>query len=259
MTTRRQQRILKEARIQAYLGRTSLLAEKITAYQRHVLNEGFFDKIKQIGQGISTGAKALGREYIPGFKGAGGASTQDLDAELPEMKALQQSLELVNNAKSKLLNFKLSDLGGLDVALDSYVQTLIDLFAEFKDVSENPEKSSTLPNVSIEITAAFKEGRELIAGFKQALTDASSRLMKGIGGGDSTIAKGSFSLPPPRRGVPGVANAKAPRPDMGASSAAVARSGQAATRNTDSALQGTGGLAGPIDEARRRRARLLGR
>ncbi len=254
MTTRKQ-RILQEARLRSHIGRTALLAEKITAYQRHVLNEGFFDKVKQIGQGISTGAKALGREYIPGFKGAGGASTGDLDAELPEMKALQQSLKLVDNAKSKLLNFKLSDLGGLDVALDSYVQTLIDLFAEFKDVSENPEKSSTLPNVSIKITAAFKEGRELIAGFKQALTDASSRLMKGIGGGDSTIAKGSFSLPPPRQRVPGVDNAKAPRQDMGASSAAVSRSGQAATGNTAGALRG----AGQMTEARRRRALLTRR
>lgn len=255
MTTRRQQRILKEARIQSHIGRTALLAEKITAYQRHVLNEGFFDKVKQIGQGISTGAKALGREYVPGFKGAGGASTQDLDAELPEMKALQQSLTLVNNAKSKLLNFKLSDLDGLDVALDSYVQTLIDLFTEFKDVSENPEKSSALPEVSIKITDAFKEGRALIAGFKRALDDGRHRLMAGIGGRDSTVAKGSFALPAPRRGVPGVDNAKASRGDMGASSAAVGRSGQAATGNTAGALRG----AGQMTEARRRRALLTRR
>ena len=255
MTTRRQQRILKEARIQSYLGRTSLLAEKITAYQRHVLNEGFFDKVKQIGHGISAGAKALGQEYIPGYKGAGGASTQDLDAQLPEMKALQQSLKLVDNAKNKLLNIKLSDIDNLDVAMDSYVQTLIDLFTEFKDVSENPEKSAALPNVSTNITAAFKTGRELIDKLKRACTDSYNRLMQGIGGRDSTIAKGSFSLPPPRRGVPGVANAKAPRQDMGASSAAVARSGQAATGNTAGALRG----AGQIAEARRRRARLLGR
>lgn len=215
MITKQERRIIQESKKAAHEGSRRLLAEKINSYHTLVFNEGFFDKIKKMGQGIASGAKALGSELIPGMSNSsGGAGTQDLDAELPEMKALSLGVKKIEAAKNKLLGYKLADVNGLDAALDTYVQTLVDLYSEFKDITDNPEKSGTLPNATMQVVGVFKTAKQLIAGLMRAFDDANKRLGQAVPK-DSPVSKQSFTLPPPRRGVPAVNGASAPRGDMG--------------------------------------------
>lgn len=194
MITRQQRRIIQESRQEATVGSRQLLAEKINSYQTLVLNEGFFDKIKQLGQGVASGAKAL-------MGGAsGGATAADLSAELPEMKQLKVSLNKVEQMKNKLLSFKLSDIKGIDASLDTYVQTLVDTFEEWKHVTES-EGSNTLPEVVEQVTAVFKTAKTLIAGLMKAFDDANEVLKRGVPA-DSKVATRSALAPVQRPRAP---------------------------------------------------------
>ncbi len=201
MLTKSQRRIIQESRQQALVGARSLLAEKINNYQKLVLNEGFFDKVKQLGQGIASGARALGSELIPGMSGAsGGATAADLFSELPEMKQLKISLKKVEQVKNKLLSFKLNDVKGIDAALDTYVQTLVDTFEQWKHVTEG-EDSNVLPEIVNQVTAAFKTAKILIAGLMKAFDDANEVLKRGVPS-DSKVATGSALAPAQRPQAP---------------------------------------------------------
>jgi len=201
MLTRQQQRIIQESRQQALIGSKRILAEKISNYQKHVFNEGFFDKVKQLGQGIASGAKALGSELIPGMGGAsGGATTADLSDELPEMKQLKVSLKKVEQSKNKLLGFKLSDIRGVDAALDTYVQTLVDTYEQWKD-SVDGSGASALPEIADKIAETFKTAKTLIAGLMKAFDDANEVLKQGVPA-DSKVATRSALAPAQRPQAP---------------------------------------------------------
>lgn len=201
MITRQQRRIIQESRQAATIGSRRLLAEKINSYQTLVFNEGFFDKIKKMGQGMASGAKALGSELIPGMGGAsGGATTADLSAELPEMKQLAVSLKKVEQMKNKLLSFKLNDVKGIDAALDTYVQTLVDTYEQWKDSIEG-SSSAALPEIVDEITETFKTAKTLIAGLMKAFDDANEVLKRGVPA-DSKVATRSALAPAQRPQAP---------------------------------------------------------
>jgi len=217
MLTEQQCKIIQESRQETLNGSKKILAEKINSYQRLVLNEGFFDKIKQLGQGVASGAGALGREYVPGFKGQGGATTADLAAELPEMKELKVNLRKIDQMKNKLLNMKLSDVKGVDVALDWYVQTLVDTFEQWKHVTEG-EGSDALPEIAEQVTAAFKTAKTLIASLMNAFDDANEVLRRGVPSG-SVVATGS-------------APAAAQRPQAATDALTVNKPSRAAARKT---------------------------
>ena len=200
MITKEQRNIIQESRQEAIVGAKRLLAEKINNYQTLVLNEGFFDKVKQLGQGVASGAKSLGREYVPGFSGHGGATTSDLDAEIPEMKQLKANLAKVEQMKNKLVNLKLVDIKGIDAALDWYVQTLVDTFDAWKHITEK-EGQNALPEVVDKITAAFKTAKTLIAGLMKAFDDANGVLERGVPA-DSKVATRSALAPAQRPQAP---------------------------------------------------------
>jgi len=201
MLTKEQHKIIQESRQEAIIGSKKLLAEKINNYQTLVLNEGFFDKIKQLGQGVASGAKALGSELIPGMGGAsGGATTADLSAELPEMKQLKVSLKKVEQMKNKLVSLKLVDVKGIDAALDWYVQTLVDTFDAWKHITEK-EGQNALPEIVDQVTAAFKTAKTLMAGLMKAFDDANNVLEQGVPA-DSKVATRSALAPAQRPQAP---------------------------------------------------------
>lgn len=169
---------------------------KLSKYNQ-ILNEGFFDKL---GQGFSAMAKTLGRVAIPGYQGYGGATTRELEADIPEMKALAQGLKTVAEKESALKRMNLSNIDALDGALDQYVTALIDVYSEFKDIANDKEKSAALPGVMPKLQQAFKDGRDMLRQLQQAVSDASSKVSQAIKG--SELASKSVTVPLPRTGIP---------------------------------------------------------
>ena len=201
MLTKSQRNIIQESRRDALSGSKRILSEKISNYHKLILTEGFFDKVKQLGQGVASGVSALGREMVPGFKGHGGATTANLSSELPEMKQLKANLGKVEQLKNKLVSMKLTDIKGIDAALDTYVQALVDTFGQWKHVTENPKESNKLPEVVDAVTSAFASAKSLIAGLMRAFDDANEVLRHGVPS-DSTVASRSAIAPPQRPQAP---------------------------------------------------------
>lgn len=190
----RKQRLILEARMLNESKKYRILESKVAKYNE-ILNEGFFDKLSQ---GLSAMGKTLGRAAIPGYKGYGGATSRDLEAEIPEMKALEQGLKSVESKKKDLAGVKLSDIDRVDSALDQYVTSLVDLYTEFKDVVNNPEQAAILPGVTPKMQAAFKDGKEMLRQLQQAVTDASTKISQALK--RSKLASSTITVPK-RRGV----------------------------------------------------------
>ena len=72
------------------INKYQILSEKVTGYNEQVLNEQFF---KRLGQGISSLGRTFRQDLQPGYAKQGGARSFELEAELPEMKALQAGLK----------------------------------------------------------------------------------------------------------------------------------------------------------------------
>ncbi len=155
-----------------------ILEKKLNKYNT-LLNEQFF---KKIGQGLSAMARSLGREYVPNYTGHGGATTQDIDREFPEMKALDLGLKNVKTKENALKGMKLSNIEALDLALDQYVTALIDVYSEFKDVVNDKEKSSALPEVMIKMQKTFKDARGMLGQLTQAVSEASEKISNALKG-----------------------------------------------------------------------------
>ena len=202
----RKQRLILEARMLNESKKYRILESKVAKYNE-ILNEGFFDKLSQ---GLSAMGKTLGRAAIPGYKGYGGATSRDLEAEIPEMKALEQGLKSVESKKKDLAGVKLSDIDRVDSALDQYVTSLVDLYTEFKDVVNNPEQAAILPGVTPKMQAAFKDGKEMLRQLQQAVTDASTKVSQAIRG--SKLANTTITVPEPRTGIPAADSSR--RTDM---------------------------------------------
>lgn len=202
----RKQRLILEARMLNESKKYRILESKVAKYNE-ILNEGFFDKLSQ---GLSAMGKTLGRAAIPGYKGYGGATSRDLEAEIPEMKALEQGLKSVESKKKDLAGVKLSDIDRVDSALDQYVTSLVDLYIEFKDVVNNPEQAAVLPGVTPKMQAAFKDGRDMLRQLQQAVTDASTKISKALR--SSRLAVSTLTFPDRRMGIPAVASGR--RTDM---------------------------------------------
>lgn len=202
----RKQKLILEARMLNEIKKYRILESKVAKYNE-VLNEGFFDKLTQ---GLSAMGKTLGRAAIPGYKGYGGAESYELEAELPEMKALAQGLKSVEAKKKDLAGVKLSDIDRVDSALDQYVTSLVDLYTEFKDIVNVPEKAAVLPNVMPMIQTAFKDGRDMLRQLQQAVTDASTKISQALKG--SKLAASTVTVPAPRTGIPAAASGR--RTDM---------------------------------------------
>ena len=188
----RKQRLIMEAKLLTEAKKYRILENKVAKYNT-VLNEGFFDKLTQ---GLSSFGKTLGRAAIPGYERFGGATSSELEEEIPEMKALTQGLKSVESKKKALSGVKLSDIDRVDGALDQYVTSLIDLYSEFKDVINNPEKAAALPKVLPRMSATFKDAREMLRQLQQAVTDASTKVSQAIKG--SKLAASSITVPKPR-------------------------------------------------------------
>ena len=192
----KKQQMMFEAALLHEAKKYRILENKVAKYNE-ILNEGFFDKLSQ---GLSAMGKTLGRAAIPGYKGYGGATSRDLEAEIPEMKALEQGLKSVESKKKDLAGVKLSDIDRVDSALDQYVTSLVDLYTEFKDVVNDPEKASTLPNVMPKMQAVFKDGKEMLRQLQQAVSDASTKVSQALKG--SKLANTTITVPKPRTGIP---------------------------------------------------------
>lgn len=188
----KREKIMLEAAILHEVKRYRILENKVAAYNE-LLNEGFFDKIKQ---GFSSMGKTIGRAAIPGYRGYGGTESSELEEELPEMKALAQGLKTVENQKKALAGVKLSDIDRVDSALDQYVTSLVDLYTEFKDVLDNPEKSAVLPKVMPRLQTVFKDGKEMLRQLQVAVSDASTKISQAIKG--SKLASATVTVPRPR-------------------------------------------------------------
>lgn len=226
----RKQRLILEAKMLHESKKYHILEEKVIKYNK-VLNEQFFQKL---GQGLAAMGKTLGRAAIPGYKGYGGAESYELEAELPEMKALAQGLKSVEAKKKDLTGVKLSDIDRVDSALDQYVTSLIDLYTEFKDIVNDREKAAVLPNVMPKLQTAFKDGREMLRQIQQAVTDASTKISQALKG--SKLASSTISVPAPRTGIPSASNA--PRADIPARARG--------SLTTGGALRGAGPTAGGL-------------
>jgi len=187
-----------------------ILSEKVTGYNTHVLNEQFFQRL---GQGIYSLARTFRQDLQPGYTKQGGARSFELEKEIPEMKALQVGLQTVAQKEKTLKNMKLGNIDALDGAIDQYVTALIDLYQEFKDVVNNPEKSKALPNVMPQIEKAFKDARLLMRQLNTAIADASEKINAAVKG--SALAKSTVSVPKPS-GVAyqGTGPVNAPRGDI---------------------------------------------
>lgn len=194
------------------INKYQILSEKVTGYNEQVLNEQFF---KRLGQGISSLGRTFRQDLQPGYAKQGGARSFELEAELPEMKALQAGLKTVSQKEKTLKGMKIGDIDALDGAIDQYVTSLIDLYQEFKDIVNNPEKREQLPNIMPQVEKAFKDARNMLQQLNTAIADASQKISGAIKG--SELAKRTLTVPKPRAGVPlqpGVSNVSAPRTDI---------------------------------------------
>lgn len=188
-----------------------ILSEKVTGYNTHVLNEQFFQRL---GQGISSLARTFRQDLQPGYTGQGGARSFELEKEIPEMQALQAGLKTVAQKEKTLKSMKIGDVDALDGAIDQYVTALIDLYQEFKDIVNNPEKRNALPNVMPQIEKVYKDARLLLRQLNTAIADASEKISAAVKG--SALAKSLVSVPKPRTGVAyqGTGPVNAPRQDI---------------------------------------------
>jgi len=185
----------------------SLLEGKLSRYNNEVLNEQFFQNIKQ---GLSAMGSAVGRGLVPGYKGYGGATTSDVEKDIPEMKALENGLKTVAQKEKALKGMRIGDVDALDGALDQYVTSLVDLYGEFKDVVDNKEKRMALPGVFEKLQSTFKTARGTLRQLQQAVADANTKISQAIKG--SELGQSTVSVPTPRTGIPAASNA--PRADM---------------------------------------------
>ena len=213
--------------------KVKLLENKLKRYNSEVLNEQFF---KKLGQGLSAVGKSIGRSAIPGFTGYGGATTQDLDKEIPEMKALEVGLKNVKSKEDALKGMKIGNIDTLDAALDQYVTALIDVYSEFKDVTSNPEKRMALPGVFEKIESSFKTARATLRQLQQAVSDASEKVSQALRGSELSASTVSVRDQEKKPAMPAAVNA--PRADM------PARARGALT--TGGALRGAGPTAGGL-------------
>ena len=146
-----------------------------------VLSEKFFSKI---GQGLSAMGKSIARSAVPGYTGYGGATTADIAAEIPEMKALEKGLKAVSVAAKTAKSKKISDTDAVGVAMMDYVKSLTDLYSEFKNVETDEKAKRALPDVLPKLSAAFKDAREFIGRVTMEAQNASEELYKALRGSE---------------------------------------------------------------------------
>ena len=226
---KQQQKVLTEAVMLNEAVKVKLLEKKLARYNSEVLNEQFF---KKLGQGLSAIGKSVARSAIPGYKGYGGASTEDIASEVPEMKALDNGLKAVEAKAKSLKGMNIGNIDALDGAIDQYVTSLIDLYGDFKDVVEDVEDvedrekqnalRDALPDVLPKLQSAFKTARGMLQQLQIAISDASKKLTQAVQG--SELARTTVSVPSPRTGIPAAAGGARPesyggavgvRPDRG--------------------------------------------
>jgi len=208
---KKQQKVLTEAVMLNEAVKVKLLEKKLARYNSEVLNEQFF---KKLGQGLSSIGKSVARSAIPGYKGYGGATAEDIDSEGPEMKALDNGLKAVEAKAKSLKGMNIGNIDALDGAIDQYVTSLVDLYGEFKDVVENEKKQNELPNVLPKLQSAFKTARGMLQQLQIAISDASKKLTQAVQG--SELARTTVSVPSPRTGIPAAAGAARPESYGGA-------------------------------------------
>jgi len=196
---KQQQKVLTEAVMLNEAVKVKLLEKKLVRYNSEVLNEQFF---KKLGQGLSAIGKSVARSAIPGYKGYGGASTEDIASEVPEMKALDNGLKAVEAKAKSLKGMNIGNIDALDGAIDQYVTSLIDLYGDFKDVVENREQNA-LPDVLPKLQSAFKTARGMLQQLQIAISDASKKLTQAVQGSELAIT--TVSVPSPRTGIPAAA------------------------------------------------------
>ena len=207
---KQQQKVLTEAVMLNEVVKIKLLEKKLARYNSEVLNEQFF---KKLGQGLSAMGKSVARSAIPGYKGYGGASTEDIASEVPEMKALDNGLKAVEAKAKSLKGMNIGNIDALDGAIDQYVTSLIDLYGDFKDVVENREQNA-LPDVLPKLQSAFKTARGMLQQLQIAISDASKKLTQAVQG--SELARTTVSVPSPRTGIPAAAGSARPESYGGA-------------------------------------------
>ena len=225
---KQQQKVLTEAVMLNEAVKVKLLEKKLARYNSEVLNEQFF---KKLGQGLSAIGKSVARSAIPGYKGYGGASTEDIASEVPEMKALDNGLKAVEAKAKSLKGMNIGNIDALDGAIDQYVTSLIDLYGDFKDVVENTEKQNALPDVLPKLQSAFKTARGMLQQLQIAISDASKKLTQAVQG--SELARTTVSVPSPRTGIPAAAGSARPESYGGAAGA-----------RRDRGISGSGGVVG---------------
>jgi len=211
---KQQQKVLTEAVMLNEAVKVKLLEKKLARYNSEVLNEQFF---KKLGQGLSAMGKSVARSAIPGYKGYGGASTEDIASEVPEMKALDNGLKAVEAKAKSLKGMNIGNIDALDGAIDQYVTSLIDLYGDFKDVVQNTEKQNALPDVLPKLQSAFKTARKMLQQLQFAISDASKKLTQAVQG--SKLARTTVSVPSPRTGIPAAAGFARPESYGGAAGA----------------------------------------
>ena len=197
---KQQQKVLTEAVMLNEAVKVKLLEKKLARYNSEVLNEQFF---KKLGQGLSAIGKSVARSAIPGYKGYGGASTEDIASEVPEMKALDNGLKAVEAKAKSLKGMNIGNIDALDGAIDQYVTSLIDLYGDFKDVVENREKQNALPDVLPKLQSAFKTARGMLQQLQIAISDASKKLTQAVQGSELAIT--TKSIPSRPTGIPAAA------------------------------------------------------
>jgi hypothetical protein len=211
---KQQQKVLTEAVMLNEAVKVKLLEKKLARYNSEVLNEQFF---KKIGQGLSAIGKSVARSAIPGYKGYGGASTEDIAAEVPEMKALDNGLKAVEAKAKSLKGMNIGNIDALDGAIDQYVTSLIDLYGDFKDVVEDREKQNALPDVLPKLQSAFKTARGMLQQLQIAISDASKKLTQAVQGSELAIT--TKSIPSRPTGIPAAAGSARPESYGGAAGA----------------------------------------
>jgi len=211
---KQQQKVLTEAVMLNEVVKIKLLEKKLARYNSEVLNEQFF---KKLGQGLSAMGKSVARSAIPGYKGYGGASTEDIASEVPEMKALDNGLKAVEAKAKSLKGMNIGNIDALDGAIDQYVTSLVDLYGDFKDVVENKEKQNALPDVLPKLQSAFKTARGMLQQLQIAISDASKKLTQAVQG--SELARTTVSVPSPKTGIPAAAGSARPESYGGAAGA----------------------------------------
>ena len=225
---KQQQKVLTEAVMLNEAVKVKLLEKKLARYNSEVLNEQFF---KKLGQGLSAIGKSVARSAIPGYKGYGGASTEDIASEVPEMKALDNGLKAVEAKAKSLKGMNIGNIDALDGAIDQYVTSLIDLYGDFKDVVEDREKQNALPDVLPKLQSAFKTARGMLQQLQIAISDASKKLTQAVKGSELAIT--TKSIPSRPTGIPAAAGSARP-----------ASYGGAAGPRRDRGISGSGRVIG---------------